>query len=165
MSNQKKILKDLASPFEENEKLTLVSLSKQVDDTDADIIEVFGDGEYFTPKEIEDKTRKLLAERKNQVMMTLDGKKLQEAMKIINGMEQISDVITDFEVIARVKESIKTPMDLKFLTDAYKTLSDKLQMLTRLDTVDSEGTARDTEFILEYKTKSGSSVKFAARER
>lgn len=159
MPDENNVLEELTNPFyTKKDEVTLAKLDKEVEDTDFSMVEVLGNGDFLSPQEIEQKTRSLLAERKKQVMLTLDGKKLQEALKIIDGMQAYSEILFDPDVMDRVKGNIKTSMDLKFLSDAYKTMSDKLQMLMRLDTIDSDGTAGEINLAIHYKTASGNEV-------
>lgn len=109
------------------------------------------------PIEVINHQKELLEESKKRVNFLLDGKKLQEAVKIIGGMEAITDIITDPEVLGRVKDNTKSAMDVKFLAEAYSKLADKMQTLQRLDSVDGEGNAG--RIMLSLETKDGKSIK------
>ena len=55
------------------------------------------------PIDIFEQSKKALAEKKKQISLSLDNKKLDEAVKLIEGMQGISNIMTDTEVIAKIK--------------------------------------------------------------
>ena len=116
-------------------------------------------GEILSPSELIQKQKELLAERRKQIQFIMDGKKLEEAMKVMIGMQGITDVFSDLDVMKRVKDNTNTAMDLKFLSEAYSKLAEKLSMLQRLDTIDSDGTAKRLNLSLSYKGVNGEEVK------
>lgn len=114
------------------------------------------------PIELVRRNKDALAEQKKRAALMLDGKKLEESIKIMGGMQAITDIITDPEVLGRVKDNVKTAMDVKFLADAYGKLADKMQTLQRLDSVDSDGNAG--MIMLSLQTKNGTDLKLAIKE-
>ena len=60
--------------------------------------------------------------------------------------------------MAEVMENVKTPMDVKFLAEAYEKISKQLQNLTRLDTVDGAGTSAKAALAIKFGTGSGSTT-------
>lgn len=141
----------------ESQKLNMESLQKDVDAQTMSVIEAFN-GEILSPNELIKKQKELLSERRKQIQIVMDGKKLEEAMKVMMGMQSITDVFSDPDVMESVRENTKTPMDLKFLTEAYSKLADKLSLLQRLDTVDGEGTARKINLSVSYRNSDGSQL-------
>ena len=133
------------------------SLQKVVDEQTMNVINTFN-GEILSPSELIQKQKELLSERRRQIQFIMDGKKLEEAMKVMIGMQGITDVFSDIEVMNRVKTNTNTAMDLKFLSEAYSKLAEKLSMLQRLDTIDSEGTAKRLNLSLTYKGANGEQV-------
>lgn len=134
------------------------ALQKVVDEQTLNVIETFN-GEILSPSELIQKQKELLAERRKQIQFIMDGKKLEEAMKVMIGMQGITDVFSDLDVMKRVKDNTNTAMDLKFLSEAYSKLAEKLSMLQRLDTIDSDGTAKRLNLSLSYKGVNGEEVK------
>lgn len=135
----------------------VIALQKVVDEQTMNVIDTFN-GEILSPSELIQKQKELLAERRRQIQFIMDGKKLEEAMKVMIGMQGITDVFSDMEVMKRVKANTNTAMDLKFLSEAYSKLAEKLSMLQRLDTIDSEGTAKRLNLSLTYKGANGERV-------
>lgn len=135
----------------------VIALQKVVDEQTMNVIDTFN-GEILSPSELIQKQKELLAERRRQIQFIMDGKKLEEAMKVMIGMQGITDVFSDMEVMKRVKANTNTAMDLKFLSEAYSKLAEKLSMLQRLDTIDSDGTAKRLNLSLTYKGANGEQV-------
>lgn len=132
-------------------------LESDVDNTNLSAINAFN-GEILSPRELIKKQKELLTERRQQILLLLDGKKLDEALKIIDTMRNLSEVFLDAEILGRVKENINTAMDLKFIAEAYGKFADKLNTLQRLDSLDSEGTAKKMHLSLNYRGSDGSEL-------
>lgn len=96
------------------------------------------------------KEKDALAARRQQVMLRLDGIKLQQASKVINAMDSLLDRIT-----INIEEG--TAMDTKFLVESYDKLSKTLNTICRLDTVDGSGKA--ARLALQVDFGNGTSVK------
>lgn len=130
-------------------------LSMEIDDTDLDFALTL---QSSSPAEIRKKQAELLKERRQQVRSILDGHKLQQAIKIIQSTDNLSDVLADPDIIKRVATNIKDAKDYKFLTEALLLQAKMINTLTRLDTVDSEGTAKRINIGVQYKGADGSST-------
>lgn len=102
--------------------------------------------------------KKALASQKQKAMFLLDQRKLEEAQKIIAGIEHISDMFADTEVMDKIKANIRGPMDLKFLAESYAKLIDSQQKLMRLDSVDGQGNAAKINIGVRYEDESGTKV-------
>lgn len=148
---------DLKNDFIEVKPEEVIALQKIVDEQTMNVIDTFN-GEILSPSELIQKQKELLSERRRQIQFIMDGKKLEEAMKVMIGMQGITDVFSDMEVMKRVKTNTNTAMDLKFLSEAYSKLAEKLSMLQRLDTIDSDGTAKRINLSLSYKGANGEQV-------
>lgn len=80
------------------------------------------------------KKKDQLASMRQQVMLRIDQRKLQHAEKIMDAMELTLDkAITNSEEL--------TSQDMKFLAEAYDRYANALSRISRLDTVDGNGTA------------------------
>lgn len=105
-------------------------------------------------------SKQQLAAKKAQITLELDNRKLDAAMKVMKGMESIADIFTDPDIVSKVKENTKSGMDMKFLADAFKSLSGELRTLSRPDILDGQGTKKelklgvqfgDTKVVMEIK--------------
>lgn len=92
----------------------------------------------------------LLAARRQQLMLRLDGEKLNQAMKISEAMsisiDRIIDVATNGDA-----------QDYKYLVEGYERLLKSLNMICRLDSVD--GTGKAARLALQVDFGNGTSVK------
>ena len=107
---------------------------------------------------VQKKNKEALANLKTKVMYTLDQRKLAEAEKIFTGLENIGEVFSDPEIMQVVKSNTTTAQDLKFLADAYSRMLDSQQRLMRLDSVDSQGTAKKLSIGVRFEDDSGTKV-------
>jgi hypothetical protein len=107
---------------------------------------------------VQKKNKEQLAALKNKVMYSLDKRKLQEAQKLLGGMENIGELFSDPEILSKVKENTKTAMDLKFLSEAYSKMLDSQQKLMRLDSVDGQGNAAKISLAVQFEGASGNKV-------
>ncbi len=89
----------------------------------------------------ENKYKDALTSVRKRMALTLDGRKLKQANVIMDSIETNIAIMNDLEVMSRVKDSIQTAMDLKFLTEANEKNFKMLQNLMRLDSVDGQGTS------------------------
>lgn len=112
-------------------------------DTTLDVLESQGYNEIISnPKEIIELQKRKLQEKKEIVRMISDDKKLDEVMKVINGVSQLGDILTDESVISKVRSNIRTAKDLNFLADTYVKMLNALDTVKRCDTIDGEGTPK-----------------------
>ena len=95
-------------------------------------------------------TKTKIAAKKAQVMVALDDKKLDTALKIMGGMQEIAEIITDKEVLERVKANVKGGFDIKMLADAFKSMSNELKTLSRPDILDGQGTKKELNLGIQW---------------
>ena len=107
---------------------------------------------------------KLLSEKRNQVNYLLDGAKLNQAMKNMEAITQASEILTDPEVLERVKSSVKSPYDYKPLADAQKTFIKNMQDLNALDTLD-EGNSARLSLAVSLKNSDGTSTQVVVQTK
>lgn len=107
---------------------------------------------------VQKKNKEALANMKTRVMYALDKKKLNEAQKIFSSLENIGDIFSDPEVMRKVRGTVSTAQDLKFLSEAYSRLIDSNQKLMRLDSVDGQGNAAKLNLAVQFTSPSGNSV-------
>ena len=69
-----------------------------------------------------------LQEKQEAVRMISDDKKLDEVIKVINGVSQLGDILTDENVINKVRNNISTAKDLNFLADTYIKMLNALEI-------------------------------------
>lgn len=91
------------------------------------------------------KRKKAIAVKRNQVSLILDGKKLEHSLRVISNMDIVLDRIAE----ASDPEAVNA-MDLKALTESYNNLCKSLNMIGRLDTVDTRGTPARIDISVEY---------------
>lgn len=142
--------------IDENE-MSLATLTDGTEKVEAELLSV-SDYEEITLSQ-QKQYKQALGNLKQRVMLTLDQKKLVEAQKLISGIENISDMFSDVEIIEKVKENIKSAMDLKFLAESYAKLVDSQQKLMRIDSLDGEGSAAKLSLAVQFKGANGSEVK------
>lgn len=80
--------------------------------------------------------KKYLDLRRKQVQVHLDGKKLDQALVVMDNMGLILDKIYN-----GLMDNSLTPMDIKFLSDAYDKLNRTQSMLARFDSMNENGGA------------------------
>ncbi|MCI8628570.1 MAG: hypothetical protein HFE57_03510 [Firmicutes bacterium] len=94
------------------------------------------------PREFVKLQKAKLQEKQEAVRMISDDKKLDEVIKVINGVSQLGDILTDENVINKVRNNISTAKDLNFLADTYIKMLNALDTVKRCDTIDAEGTPK-----------------------
>ena len=100
--------------------------------------------------------QKLVLENKRDFVRTMiDNKKVKQATHAIESMEIIMEALSNRSKMAQVMENVKTPMDVKFLAEAYEKIGKQLQNLTRLDTVDGAGTGAKVALAVQFGNGSG----------
>lgn len=107
---------------------------------------------------VEKQNKEYLANLRKKVMLSLDKRKLTEAKRNIDSMEAIGAIFSDPKVMARVKESVGTAQDLKFLSDAYAKILESQKYLMRMDSIDGSGTAKRVSIGVRYEDDSGTKV-------
>lgn len=87
-----------------------------------------------------------LKRRREQLHLQLDQRKLKQTKTIMDRMERILDVMGD-----KLMEVDVPTQDVKFLTDAYKTMLTSFEKISRLDSVDGTGKAAMLSIEVRYK--------------
>lgn len=90
--------------------------------------------------------------KKQEYALRLDGKKLERALKLADGADKIAEMVIDKDVLDRVKGNIKGPMDIKFLAEALKLISQELRSVERPD-ADENGNRTPKAVRLLFKNK------------
>lgn len=80
--------------------------------------------------------KQLLEAKRKQLSLILDGRKLEQAKRIIDSMDMILDRISE-----GYDKEVVSAMDLKFLADAYDKMQKSLERISRLDSLDGDGRA------------------------
>ena len=106
-------------------------------------------------KVLEQEQKIYLDTMRKKVRTMIDGKKLTQAVCAIKSMENMMAILSDDEMMIRVRENVSTPMDLKFLAEAYEKVAKQVQNLTRLDTVDGAGTGAKVALAVQFGNGSG----------
>lgn len=109
-------------------------------------------------KVLEQEQKIYLDTMRKKVRTMIDGKKLTQAVCAIKSMENMMAILSDDEMMIRVRENVSTPMDLKFLAEAYEKVAKQVQNLTRLDTVDGAGTGAKVALAVQFGNGSGSTT-------
>lgn len=77
--------------------------------------------------------------KRQQVELEVDNKKLDVAKKTISTIEKIIESVSDEDVLTRVAENIKTPQDMKYMTEAAEKLANTLKNLLNPNVADEFG--------------------------
>ena len=141
---------------EGNEEKGVATL-EQIEDGEFDLVADIDDLPEVS-KILEQEQRQYLDSMRKRVRTMIDGKKLTQAVCAIKSMENMMAILSDDEMMERVKENVSTPMDLKFLAEAYEKVAKQVQNLTRLDTVDGSGTSAKAALAIKFGTGSGSTT-------
>lgn len=91
----------------------------------------------------------MLSALRQQVMLQVDGRKLQQSIKTLNAMDMILDRMMNIDVDNDGKPSIPSAKDLQAYSSALRNLSDIMKNLSRLDTIDGYGTATEIHIKIE----------------
>lgn len=135
------------------EEKGLATLS-DVEDGDFDLVADIDDLPEVS-KVLEQEQKVYLDTMRKKVRTMIDGKKLTQAVCAIKSMENMMAILSDDEMMIRVRENVSTPMDLKFLAEAYEKVAKQMQNLTRLDTVDGAGTGAKVALAVQFGNGSG----------
>ena len=106
-------------------------------------------------KKLQQEQKLVLQNKRDYVRNMIDNKKVKQATHAIESMEIIMEALSSKTKMAEVMENVKTPMDIKFLAEAYEKISKQLQNLTRLDTVDGSGTGAKVALAVQFGNGSG----------
>lgn len=141
----------------DSKEVSLSSLEETNEHVEPEIITDFDQFEEMSLS-VQKKNKEALSALKTKVMYSLDKRKLKEAQKLITGLENIGDMFSDPEIVMRVRDSVSSAMDLKFLSEAYAKMVDSQQKLMRLDSVDGQGTARRLNIGVRYEDETGTKL-------
>ena len=136
-----------------NEEKGIATL-EQIEDGDFDLVTDIDDLPEVS-KVLEQEQKVYLDTMRKKVRTMIDGKKLTQAVCAIKSMENMMAILSDDEMMVRVRQNVSTPMDLKFLAEAYEKIGKQLQNLTRLDTVDGAGTSAKVALAVQFGNGSG----------
>ena len=136
-----------------NEEKGIATL-EQIEDGEFDLVTDISDLPEVS-KVLEQEQKVYLDTMRKKVRTMIDGKKLTQAVCAIKSMENMMAILSDDGMMERVKENVSTPMDLKFLAEAYEKVAKQMQNLTRLDTVDGAGTGAKVALAVQFGNGSG----------
>lgn len=125
-----------------DENTQLANIVQQHSDIQPQDVEVLSVDqlEIMSMAELQEEKNKL-EQRRNAVLLKLDRERLIQAEKIINRMDYALDRMIGYYDKDTGELMDISAMDFKFLTDGYKNLMNAYNMVTRLDSVNSSGTA------------------------
>lgn len=106
-------------------------------------------------KSLKQEQKLVLENKRDFVRNMIDNKKVKQATHAIESMEIIMEALSSKEKMSRVMENVNTPMDLKFLAEAYEKIAKQLANLTRLDTIDGAGTGAKVALAVQFGNGSG----------
>lgn len=136
-----------------NEEKGIATL-EQIEDGDFDLVTDIDDLPEVS-KVLEQEQKVYLDTMRKKVRTMIDGKKLTQAVCAIKSMENMMAILSDDDMMERVKENVNSPMDLKFLAEAYEKVAKQMQNLTRLDTVDGAGAGAKVALAVQFGNGSG----------
>lgn len=110
--------------------------SKSVDLFDIENLDNMSYAEFKEKKD-------MLSLLRQKVMLQVDGRKLQQTIRVIDTMDDILDRMTEITVDKDGVPCIPSAKDIQSYATALKYLSDIMKNLGRLDTIDGYGTARE----------------------
>lgn len=97
-------------------------------------------------------TKEQLSIRRQRVELEVENKKLDTAKKTIDNIEKIIDIVSKKEVLDRVKDNIKTPMDMKMMAEAVDRLTTSLSRLMNPNVLDDLGTKKKQKINFMFKS-------------
>ena len=138
------------------------------EDTEIEVLDASDDGEFSLvvdlenlpeiSKKLKQEQKLVLENKRDYVRSMIDNKKVKQATHAIESMEIIMEALSSREKLSQVMENVKTPMDLKFLAEAYEKIGKQLANLTRLDTVDGAGTGAKVALAVQFGNGSGNTT-------
>lgn len=139
-------------------------LSEITDSTGFEIAQVLGMVGKSSEEQKKEMSR-VLAERRQQVNFLLDGYKLNQAIKNVAMIESSMNILSDPEVLEKVRSSVKTAYDYKQLADAQKTFIQNISSLNALDTLDASGTSARLNLAVSLKNSDGTSTQVVVQAK
>ena len=144
----------MAQMWDEESEENEISTLEQEDDGEFELV-VDIDNLPEVSKKLQQEQKLVLANKRDYVRNMIDNKKVKQATHAIESMEIIMEALSSRSKMAQVMENVKTPMDVKFLAEAYEKIGKQLQNLTRLDTVDGAGTGAKVALAVQFGNGSG----------
>lgn len=139
-------------------------LSEITDSTGFEIAQALGMVGKSSEEQKKEMSR-VLAERRQQVNFLLDGYKLNQAIKNVSMIESSMNILSDPEVLEKVRSSVKTAYDYKQLADAQKTFIQNISSLNALDTLDASGTSARLNLAVSLKNSDGTSTQVVVQAK
>ncbi len=96
-----------------------------------------------------------LSVRRQKLEIEVDNKKLDIAKKTATTLEKLIDIISDQDVLDRVKDNVKTAMDMKMLAEAAEKTSNTLKNLMNPSSQDEFGGRKRTKVMAQFQTATG----------
>lgn len=136
-------------PKKETELSELVQEAGKIQSENIELVSV-EKVEIMSISQLQEEKQKLAA-RRNQVMLKLDGRRLDQSIKLMDAMDVALDKMTNAVSLTEDGEIVEmSAMDFKFYSDAYKNLSASLNTISRLDSVDTGGKAGRVSLKIEF---------------
>lgn len=146
-------------------KKSLIDDELSIDTLSSEEVELISDTsvlERLSDEAKEQQDQRLLA-LKESVMSTVDQRKLPMALEQLDAIGFISEVLTDKEKWAEIKENISKPSEMKYLAETQKILIQNVQALTRVDSVNENGDASEVQVNLLFSS-SGSATQIKVKK-
>lgn len=130
---------------------TLVQEAGKLSEQEVEIIPVEQAEVMSMTQVVEEK--QALAARRQEVMLKLDGRRLDQAKKLMDAMDMALDKMINQTVYDPDNDNFinMTALDFKLYSDAYKNLTTMLKEVSRLDSVDSGGKAGRISLKIEFE--------------
>lgn len=84
-----------------------------------------------------------LALLRQKVMLQVDGRKLQQTIKVMNAMDNALDRMLDLSIDEDGIPCVPSAKELDLYASTLKKLAETLRLLGRLDTIDGYGTPKE----------------------
>lgn len=98
-----------------------------------------------------DINKQQLMVKRQRAELIVDNKKLDTAIKTIDTVDKIINAVSSEEVLMRVTENIKTPMDLKMMAEAAERLTGTLKNLMNPNVADELGNRKHHKINMMFK--------------
>ena len=112
-------------------------------------------------KSLEQETKRYLTAERNRIQTIVDGKKLPQALALIDATELVTVALNDVNVVQAIRQKMIETGDAKaykMMAEAQAIMLKQTQNLTRLDTVDGSGTSAKAALAIKFGTGSGSTT-------
>ncbi len=128
--------------LELSNELRMTMPKQQVDLFDMDNLEEMSFTEFKEKKD-------MLSALRQQVMLQVDGRKLQQTIKVMDNIDMILDRMMTIDIDENGKPRKATAKELQAYGAAIRDLSAFMKTSTRLDTIDGYGTAAEIHIKIE----------------